>query len=112
TRDIEVAILPPPAEDAAEVDDAAIQAWYEAHPGDFTSPEAVTIEYVELDAGTLPEPAPADEATLRKRFEDEKARFVEPEQRLASHILVRVAPDADEAARKAAQEKAQQLAAQ
>ncbi|WP_024870031.1 peptidylprolyl isomerase [Pseudoxanthomonas suwonensis] len=112
TRDIEVAILPPPAEDAAEVDDAAIQAWYEAHPGDFTSPEAVTIEYVELDASTLPEPAPADEATLRKRFEDEKARFVEPEQRLASHILVRVAPDADEAARKAAQEKAQQLAAQ
>ena len=112
TRDIEVAILPPPAEDTAEVDDAAIQAWYEAHPGDFTSPEAVTIEYVELDASTLPEPAPADEATLRKRFEDEKARFVEPEQRLASHILVRVAPDADEAARKAAQEKAQQLAAQ
>ncbi|WP_028919662.1 peptidyl-prolyl cis-trans isomerase [Pseudoxanthomonas suwonensis] len=112
TRDIEVAILPPPAEDTAEVDDAAIQAWYEAHPGDFTSPEAVTIEYVELDASTLPEPAPADEATLRKRFEDEKARFVEPEQRLASHILVRVAPDADAAARKAAQEKAQKLAEQ
>ncbi|WP_028918028.1 peptidylprolyl isomerase [Pseudoxanthomonas sp. J35] len=112
TRDIEVAILPPPAEDTAEVDDAAIQAWYEAHPGDFTSPETVTIEYVELDASRLPEPAPADEATLRKRFEDEKARFVEPEQRLASHILVRVAPDADEATRKAAQEKAQKLAEQ
>jgi len=111
-RDLEVALLPAPAEDTAAVDDAAIQAWYEAHPGDFKRPEAVTIEYVEVDASQLPAPAPADEATLRSRFEEERARFAEPEQRLASHILVRVAPGADEATRKAAEEKARRLAAE
>ena len=47
-----------------------------------------------------------DEAALRQRYEQEKARFVEPEQRLASHILIQVEPGADAAAQKAAEEKA------
>ena len=57
-------------------------------------------------------PAPADEATLRSRFEQERARLAGPEQRLAAHILIRVDAGADEATRKAAEEKARQLAAQ
>lgn len=112
TRDVEVALLPLPEEDAAPVSDEETRAWYEGHRADYLRPETVTIEYVEVDAAQLPEPAPADEATLRRRYEEEKSRFVEPERRLASHILVRVEPDADEAARKAAEEKAQRLAAQ
>lgn len=112
TRDIEIALLPLPAVDNAPVSDEEAKAWYEAHPSDFVRPEAVTLEYLEVDGSSLPAPAAADEATLRKRFEEEKARFVEPEQRLASHILVRVDADADEATRKAAQEKAQRLADQ
>ncbi|KAF1695637.1 peptidyl-prolyl cis-trans isomerase [Pseudoxanthomonas koreensis] len=110
TRDIEIALLPLAAEDTAPVGDDEIEAWYKANPSDFVRPEAVTLEYIEVLGANLPAPAPADEATLRKRFEEEKARFVEPEQRLASHILVRVDADADEATRKAAQEKAQRLA--
>ena len=109
-RDVELALLPAAPEDVAAVDEAAAKAWYDAHPGDFTRPEAVTIEYVEVDGSRLPPVAPADDATLRKRYEEEKARFVEPEQRLASHILVRVEADADEATHKAAEAKAQQLA--
>jgi len=112
TRDLQVAILPPQAADESEVDDAAVQAWYEGHPRDFMSPEAVTIEYVEVAADQLPPPAAADEATLRKRFEDERARFAEPERRLASHILVRVAADADAATAQAAEAKAREIAAQ
>src|SRR5690606_26224835 len=42
----------------------------------------------------------------------EKSRYVDPEQRLASHILVAVASGADDAADKAAREQAAQLAAQ
>jgi peptidyl-prolyl cis-trans isomerase D len=109
-RDVELALLPPTAEDTAPVGEEEIQAWYDAHPRDFLRPESVTIEYVEVDGSQLPAPAAADEATLRKRYEDEKARFVEPEQRLTSHILVRVEADADEATRKAAEQKAQRLA--
>ncbi|WP_372012731.1 peptidyl-prolyl cis-trans isomerase [Pseudoxanthomonas sp. 10H] len=111
-RDVELALLPAVPVDTAEVGADAIKAWYDAHPGDFTRPESVTIEYVEIDGSRLPAPPAADDATLRKRYEEERARFVEPEQRLASHILVRVDAGADEATRKAAEEKAQRLADQ
>ncbi|MCF7223448.1 peptidyl-prolyl cis-trans isomerase [Marilutibacter chinensis] len=110
-RDAHMLFLPPPAQDEAPVGDEAIKAWYESHGADFRAPETVSLEYVEVRASELPPPAPADEATLRARYEDEKAKFVTPEERLASHILVEVAPDADEAAQKAAQEKAVALAA-
>jgi len=111
-RDVELAILPLPAEDTAEVSDAELGAWYEAHKGEYMRPETVSVEYVEVSEAQLPEQAPADEATLRKRYEDEKARFVEAERRLASHILVRVDAGADEATRKAAEDKARKLAEQ
>ena len=110
TRDVQIALLPAVAEDTAAVTDAEAQAWYEAHSADFMSPEQVTIEYVEVGPQQVPAPAPADEATLRKRYEDEKARFVEPERRLASHILVRLPEDGGDAA--AAERKAADLARQ
>jgi peptidyl-prolyl cis-trans isomerase D len=111
-RDVEAVILPEPPEDTAAVSDEEVGAWYEGHKSDFMRPETVAIEYVEVGAAQLPAPVPADEATLRKRYEDEKVRFVEPERRLASHILIRVEAGADEAARKAAEQKALKLAEQ
>jgi len=110
TRDVELAVLPPVAPDTAPVSDAQIQQWYNDHTSDFRQPETVSIEFVELNAANLPPAQPADEATLRKRYEDEKARFVEAEQRLASHILISAGADA--AAQKAALEKATKLAEQ
>lgn len=112
TRDVELALLPEVPADTAPVTDAEAQAWYDAHPADFMRPEQVTIEYVEVGPQQVPEPEPADEATLRKRYEDEKARFAEPERRLASHILVRVPEDGDAAAAAAAERKAADLARQ
>lgn len=106
-RDVTFAILPPasaPA-DAATPSAADIAAWYKAHPSDFRTPEMVTIEYVDVDGAALPPPPPADEAALKRQYEQEKARFVEPEQRLTSHILVKVDPKADAAAQKAAETK-------
>jgi len=111
TRDVGYVRLPQPTPDTGAISGGDIDAWYKAHLQQYRAPETVAIEYVEIDAATLPVPA-ADEATLRQRYEQEKARFVEPEQRLTSHILVRVAPDADAAAQKAAEQKAAQLAMQ
>ncbi|MCD7099765.1 peptidyl-prolyl cis-trans isomerase [Stenotrophomonas sp. MMGLT7] len=109
TRDVEFAMLPEPAADTAPVSDAQVQQWYDGHRHDFMQPETVSLEYVELDGASLPPAAAADEATLRRRYEDEKARFVEPEQRLASHILITAGSDA--ASQKAAEEKAARIAA-
>lgn len=112
TRDVSLLMLPAPPADTAAVSVAEIQQWYDGHASQFRAPETVSIEFVEVNSATLPAPAAADDATLRQRYEQEKNRFVEAEQRLASHILVRIEEGADAAAQKAAQEKAAGLAAQ
>ncbi|MFC3551204.1 peptidyl-prolyl cis-trans isomerase [Lysobacter cavernae] len=112
TRDVNLLMLLPPVADTAPVDAAEIQKWYDGHVAEYRAPETVSLEYVEINSATLPTPAPADEATLRQRYEQEKNRFVEQEQRLASHILVRVDEGANAAAQKAAEQKAAQLATQ
>ncbi len=111
-RDVAFVVLPAPTPDTGAVTAAEIQSWYEAHRDEYRAPERVTLEYVELDSGSLPAAPEADEATLRQRYEQEKARFVEPEQRLVSHILVPVEEGAGDAAQKAAEEKARQIAQQ
>jgi peptidyl-prolyl cis-trans isomerase D len=111
TRDITMAVLPPPEADTAPVSDAEIKAWYDSHGNDFRQPESVALEYVEINGANLPVAAP-DEAALRKRYEDEKARFVAPEERLAAHILIAAPADADAATLKAAEQKAAALAQQ
>jgi peptidyl-prolyl cis-trans isomerase D len=108
-RDVSYAALPAPPADTAPVAAAEIASWYKAHPDDFRSPEMVSIEYVDIDGATLPLPAAIDEDSLKTQYEQDKSRFVEPEQRLTSHILVKLDASADAAARKAAEAKAQDL---
>jgi peptidyl-prolyl cis-trans isomerase D len=80
-----------------EFGEEEITAWYESHSDDYLSEEQVIIEYVELDAAFMPAGPPPDEETLLEQFEAQKARFISPEQRQVSHILIEVAPDAPEA---------------
>nr|WP_250646367.1 peptidylprolyl isomerase [Lysobacter solisilvae] len=110
TRDASLVMLPPPAPDTAPVSEAQIKQWYTAHPADFRAQETVTLEYVELNAADLAVPAP-DEKALQARYEEQKKNFTEQEQRLASHILIKVDEKADAAAQKAAEAKARDLAA-
>jgi peptidyl-prolyl cis-trans isomerase D len=110
-RDVTLVEIPAAPADSAPVSAAEIDAWYRAHPGDYRAPESVTLEYLELNAATLPAPS-IDEAALRERYEQEKARFTAQEQRLASHILVEVAKDAPAAAVAAARAEAARLATQ
>lgn len=111
-RDVSFVVLPPRAPDIGAISAKEIQDWHRAHAADYRAPEAVSIEYVEIKGDMLPAPPPADDAALRARYEQEKARFVDADQRLASHILVRVEEGADAAAQKAAEQKATQLAQQ
>ncbi|MDR2872680.1 MAG: SurA N-terminal domain-containing protein [Xanthomonadaceae bacterium] len=104
TRDVEFVRLPHPAPDTEAVGDDEIQQWYDSHSQDFMRPESISIEYVEANAADMLVPEP-NEATLRTRYEAEKARFAEPEQRLASHILIKIDANADAAAQQAAEDK-------
>jgi peptidyl-prolyl cis-trans isomerase D len=70
------------------------------------------VKYVEVDSAKLkPKAAPSDEE-LKARYEEEKQRFVQPEQRLVSHILVNVPPNATPEQQKAALATADKIAAE
>ena len=109
-RDLRFLMIDPPPLGEGDVADEALQAFYEANSARYLSDETATIEYIELDGSTLEVPTVADEQTLQQRYEDGKNRFVEPEQRLTSHILIKTAADADADAQRAAQVVAQTIA--
>jgi len=111
TRDFRFVKLDKPATEV-KIADADIEAYYKAHGDEFMTPEKVSLDYVELDAAKMQADVKTDDEALKKRYEEQKSRFLTPEQRLASHILVKVEPNADAAAQKAALEKAQAIAAQ
>ncbi|MEO5566568.1 MAG: peptidylprolyl isomerase [Luteimonas sp.] len=110
-RDVSYVQMPAPAPDLGAVSAAEIQRWYDAHPSDYRAPESVVVEYVDIDGSQLQPPAATDSA-LKQRYAQEQARFVEPEERLASHILVRVDKGANAQAEAAAKARADQIAAQ
>jgi peptidyl-prolyl cis-trans isomerase D len=76
--------------------DADVEQYYQANQAQFMTEESVTLEYLELSPETLPPDAtvPSD-AELSDIYQQEKARFSEPEQRRAVHILVLVEPGED-----------------
>lgn len=109
-RDVSVVRIPS-AVDTAPVSEADIAARYKSHEREYRAPEAVTLEYIDVDAAKLV-PAVASEADLRARYAAEKDKLGAAEQRRVSHILIPVDASADAAARKAAQDKATALAQQ
>jgi peptidyl-prolyl cis-trans isomerase D len=112
TRDFRYIRIDRPAADAIKVADADIDAYYKAHADAFMTPERVSLDYVELDAAAMQTDVAPDEAALKQRYEEQKARFTAQEQRLASHILVKVEKNANADAQKAALEKAKTIAAE
>lgn len=111
-RDVRWLEVVAPADSAAAPSDAEVTAWYNGHTAQYRSPEQVALEYLELDGTSMTVPTSVDEATLRQRYDDQKKRFIEPEQRQASHILIKLPANSNASAEKAAQAKAAALAAQ
>ncbi|MEP6882407.1 MAG: SurA N-terminal domain-containing protein [Dokdonella sp.] len=93
-----------------KVSEEEISAFYKEHQQDYMNPEQVALDYLEIDASTLDVKMTPDEATLKDRYEKEKTRFVSTEQRLASHILIKVGGKGGPDDQKKALEKAQKIA--
>jgi peptidyl-prolyl cis-trans isomerase D len=94
---------------AEPIEEEALVGWYEAHESDYYSVEQVVIEYLELDASQLAGSIEPDEEALRARFEEQQARFVTPESRLISHILIEVGSDAEQVDIETARQQAEDL---
>jgi peptidyl-prolyl cis-trans isomerase D len=94
----------PAAKYAAQAtpDDAAVKLFYDAHKAQYMTPETVNLRYVELSLAELASKVTVDDAQLKSYYEEQKAktpeRYVQPEQRHVSHILLQVADPKDDAA--------------
>ncbi|GAB2513412.1 SurA N-terminal domain-containing protein [Lysobacter humi (ex Lee et al. 2017)] len=110
-RDFTLLELPAPAIDTAPVGPAEMERWYRERRDRYRAPEAVTVEYVDVNGAALPMPV-VDDAVLRQQYEKDRARYTAEERRLASHILIRVDAAGGAAAATAARDKAQRIAAQ
>lgn len=112
-RSFDTIIVPTDANSIeASFDEEAVQAWYDDNAESFRSPEQVVIEYLELDASAVAEGEVPNDDVLREQFEAQKNRFISPEQRRVSHVLIEVTPDAGEAAVETARAQAAAIAEQ
>lgn len=89
TRDFTVAelIASDLAEPVPAPDEAAVQAYYEAHPDDFTRPEIRNITYIWLAPDMLADQVMLDEAALQQSYQDRIDEFVTPERRLVERLV-------------------------
>lgn len=110
TRDLRFVEIPAPTIDTAAIDEAAVAEWHQSNAPRYSTEETVVVSYVELDAASLELPAAPSEDDLRRRYEDERARFSTDEQRTIAHILVEVPAGADDEAVEAARIEAAEIA--
>ncbi len=89
----------------------AIAKEFETRKSELQTPELISVQYVEVQASGIEVEMPND-AELQVRYEDSKDRYVVPEQRQASHVLIEVASDAAADLQKAALAKAEALLAE
>ena len=94
---------------------AELEAFYKdpSNSGAFQAPESADVEYVVLDLESLKKQVTVTEEDARKLYTAEVAkRFSTPEERRASHILIKAEKDASSAERAKAKAKAQALLAE
>lgn len=88
-----------------------VEAYYNdaAHAAALTQPESVDVEYVVFNLAAVQGKTAVNEDDLRKYYEENKARYTQPEERHARHILIAAGQDASAEARAKAKAKAEAL---
>lgn len=96
--------------DSVDISTDQVSEYFDQNGDRFMSEEQVTIEYLELDAKSFNEQVEIDESELEARYASQESRFINPESRLASHILLNIPEDTDEATIATIEQSAQDLA--
>jgi peptidyl-prolyl cis-trans isomerase D len=100
--------------DKVSVGDADVEKFYKdpTHAALFRSPEQESVEYVVLDLETLKRSIVVSDKDLRDYYAANLQRYGSPEERRASHILIKAEPGAPPAERAKAKAKAGALLAE
>ncbi|HEY4342389.1 MAG TPA: peptidyl-prolyl cis-trans isomerase [Steroidobacteraceae bacterium] len=93
---------------AAQVSDAAVQAYYDSRKSQFMTPESVNLQYAQLTLAQVAAQITVSDADLQDYYTKNKNRYISTEQRRAHQILVAVNAKVDDAA---ALKKAQDIEA-
>ena len=114
TREVSVVTLAPEAYMAkVKVTPEQVKAYYDSHAQEFTTPERARVEYVEMSLDALAARSPVSPEDVKRVYDEEvkAGKHGQKEERKASHILITVKPGAKDAEKKAAEAKAQEIAA-
>jgi peptidyl-prolyl cis-trans isomerase D len=82
-------LLPAGSGDGLEATDAELEAYYQAHPAEFTQPERRRVLAAVLPAASVPVPAVTD-ADVEAAYKARQSQFEQPPRTKVSHILVKV----------------------
>lgn len=88
-----------------DISDDAIEAHYQANLDTFKVPERIQVRYLNISPANLARPEEVTQEEILAYYEANSQEYQKPEQVNASHILVKVAPDASQAADEAAKEQ-------
>jgi len=97
---------------AVKIENATIEAEYKARQASFATPAMLRVQYLTLSQSVLEAGIQVSDEQVRKYFDENPAQFQEPEQRRASHILIKIDAGADAAAKQVAKARAEQLLAE
>ena len=86
----------------ASVSDDAIKAYYETNLSRYAVPAQVAVKYLAITPSGLASTVAVDDAEAEAYYADNKDAYRQDEQATASHILIKLDENADEAAVKAA----------
>ena len=112
-REIQMQRFDPAAYRAqANPTESQVEAFYKAQQANFKSPERADIEYVVLDLDSLGKGITVSDEELRKSYADNAARYTSPEERRASHVLIKTDKDTAAADKVKAKARAEELLAQ
>ena len=94
TRTFSLLTVPATGLDMSDPTESGIAAHFERHRSEYTAPERLRLRYLEISLDDIAAGIKADDEELRALYEAEPERFVTPEKREVSHILVSVPSDA------------------
>lgn len=114
-REVRIARFDPKAFEAqVKPTDAELQAYYDdaANAAAFEQPEQASVEYLVLDLEAVKKGITVPEAELKAYYDQNAKRYTNPDERRASHILVKADASMSAADRDKAKAKAESLLAE